>query len=460
MGKIYRAIVFLALLASAPAFAQESGGAFAHISDIHFNPFDPPTLAGKLATTEPAQWPAQFAGLGDRKMSRYGEDTNYSLLASAAAAIARTAADADFAVVTGDFLVHNFQNLAARSLGAASTPRTVDELAVKTTLFVAEEMRRAFPGKPVFLTLGNNDSSCGDYKLDPGGAYLRETRDTVRALAGDFVEADFDETYLAGGYYAARHPTVPNTLILVVNDVLWSAEYQNACGTTGLAPGEAELAWLGERLKRQQEAGGKVWLAHHIPIGIDPYSTAHSSAATCSAKVTPFLKEPFASAYVGLLRQYSGTITGFFTGHVHFDDYRLLLDAKGEAVVLDKIAPAISPIFGQNPGFHLFTYDRQSGVPTDFSTIYLANLEQAEAAEAGDWLFEYSFAKTYGQPNYSLDSVEALWKSLATAGPVQDTFRRLYNVDRGALNAATLSAYTCAMAHPDPQSFAACYCGG
>lgn len=460
MSRIYGAIFVLAVMANTPVFAQESTGTFAHISDIHFNPFDPPTLAKSLAAAEPKDWSAQFAGLGDQKMSRYGEDTNYALLASAVAAIARTAADADFAVVTGDFLAHNFQSMAAKAIGSASTPETVDALAVTTTLFVADEMRRAFPGKPVFLTLGNNDSSCGDYKLDPGGAYLAETRDTVRALAGDFVELDFDETYLAGGYYAARHPTVPNTLILVVNDVLWSAEYQNACGTGGVAPAEAELAWLGDRLKRQQEAGGHVWLAHHIPIGIDPYSTAHSSATACPAKVTPFLKEPFASAYVGLLRQYSGTITAILSGHVHFDDYRLLLDAKGEAVALDKIAPAISPVFGQNPGFHMFTYDRQSGLPTDFSTIYLANLEQAEAAEAGDWLFEYSFAKTYGQPNYSPDSVEAVWKSLAEAGPIQDTFRRLYNVSRGALSGATLPAYTCAMAHPDPQSFAACYCGG
>jgi sphingomyelin phosphodiesterase acid-like 3 len=460
MAKINRAVLFLALIAGAPAVAEESSGTFAHISDIHFNPFDPPTLARSLAAAEPENWPAQFAGLGGQKMSRYGEDTNHSLLASAVDAIARTAANADFAIVTGDFLVHKFQDLAAKALGAASTPQTVDELAVKTTRFVAEEMRRAFPGKPVFLTLGNNDSSCGDYKLDPGGAYLTETRDTVRALAGDFVATDFDATYLAGGYYAARHPTVANTLILVVNDVLWSAEYQNACGTTGLAPAEAELAWLGDRLKRQKEAGGHVWLAHHIPIGIDPYSTAHSTAATCPAKITPFLKEPFASTYLALLRQYAETITGYFTGHVHFDDYRLIADANGTPVDVDKIAPAISPVFGQNPGFHLFTYDRQSGLPTDFSAIYLANLEQAEAAEAGDWLFEYSFAKTYGQPNYSPQSVEVLWKSLAVAGPVQDTFRRLYNVSRGALSAATFPAYVCAMAHPDPQSFAACYCGG
>jgi sphingomyelin phosphodiesterase acid-like 3 len=42
---------------------------------------------------------------------------------------------------------------------------------------------------------------------------------------------------------------------------------------------------------------------------------------------------------------------------------------------------------------------------------------------------------------------------------VQDTYRRLYNVGRGALDAAGFTAYSCAVGHMDRPSFTACYCG-
>ena len=87
-----------------------------------------------------------------------------------------------------------------------------------------------------------------------------------------------------------------------------------------------------------------------------------------------------------------------FAGHIHYDDFRLLLSRRGEAVAAEKIAPGISPIFGQNPGFHVFTYDRPSGRPIDYSTHYLANLTVGLAARDGHWKKEYSFARRYGLP--------------------------------------------------------------
>jgi hypothetical protein len=107
------------------------------------------------------------------------------------------------------------------------------------------EPQGALPGKPILLSLGNNDSSCGDYKIDPGGAYLAATREAVRSLAGaHLLAADFDETYSAGGYYAARHPTLADTTVVVLDDVLWSDEYDNACGTGGLEAATAMMTWL------------------------------------------------------------------------------------------------------------------------------------------------------------------------------------------------------------------------
>jgi hypothetical protein len=456
------AVLALAAPAMIPSEAHADGasGRFVHISDVHFSPFDPPELAPALAALAPEAWSSKFASFPDRAMSSFGKDTNHALLKSAVQAFTDAAAGADFAIVTGDLLAHRFEEQAAEALGRPEMSETVKAFAASTTVFVAAALGDAFAGKPVIVSLGNNDSACGDYRIDPGGDYLATTRETVRRLAGsDRVESDFDKTYAMGGYYGMRHPTISGTSILVLNDILWSRKYRNSCGTTGLAAATEMMEWLTARLREKKQAGLKVWLVHHIPVGIDPYSTTKDKADTCPARVTGFLKEPFASQYLKLLVDFSDIIEASFAGHVHFDDYRLIISDRDDAVGVEKIAPAISPIFGQNPGFHVFTYDRVSGGVADFSTYYLAGLGTA-GAPAGDWRLEYTFTQAYGQPRYAPETVWAMARATSEPGPVQETFRRLYNVSRGALDEATLSAYSCAIRYQHPEPFTACYCGG
>ena len=205
------------------------------------------------------------------------------------------------------------------------------------------------------------------------------------------------------------------------------------------------LGWLRDRLARQRAAGGRIWMVHHVPWGIDAYSTIDAKASSCPAKVASFLKEPFASEFLALLVEHRDMLQASFSGHTHYDDYRVLIDARGTVVGADKVSPAISPVFGQNPGFQLFTYDRSSGAPSDFSTWYLAN--PGAAPHAADWRFEYTFTKAYGQAEYSPDAVKALWMAMSRDRAVQDTYRRLYMVGRGALDGAEFTAYSCAVGH-------------
>jgi hypothetical protein len=251
------ALVVLGMAGPSVRAAGESG-TFAVISDIHFNP---------------------FASSTDQATSRIGEDTNHALLTSGLAAFARAAASADFAIVPGDLLAHGFNAKAAASLGVDPSSPAVADMATKTTLFVADALAEALGGKPAFVALGNEDSNCGDYKIEPGGAYLAATRAAVRRLVGsERLEADFAETWAAAGYYAARHPTLANGLIVVLNDVMWSPRYQDTCGSNGHAAAEAMMNWLSEKLARQRAAGGQVWMVHHIPWGIDVYETTNAKA--------------------------------------------------------------------------------------------------------------------------------------------------------------------------------------
>ena len=441
------------------ASAAEPSGRFAVITDIHFDPFAPEEIAATLARLPPDEWMARFAALPTAPASQYGKDTNHVLLASALAAIAQRTADADFAIIGGDLLSHGFEEDTARALAVPLGSAAQRDFAKRTTLFTTLALGEVFAGRPVIVALGNNDSDCGDYEIEPGGGYLAAIRDTVRALAGtDRVAADFDETFGAGGYYALRHPTVPDTRILVVNDILWSERYRDACGADGLAAGRAEMAWLSATLDAIASAGQRAWIVHHIPWGIDPYSTLHAKAESCPARVVPFMGAAFSDAFLALIRRHAGIIDMSLSGHIHFDDYRLLLDDTGAAAGFDKVVPAISPIFGQNPAFQLFTYDLADGRPRDFSTIALANLPALGPAP-GDWRETYVFSEAYGVSGFSPESVAVLWNGLGQGGARRAAYRDNYNAGHGVLASAGLEAYACAVAYLDRADYAACLCG-
>jgi len=97
----------------------EGSGTFVVITDFHFNPFEPPELATALAMSAPAAWPATLTSTKDQVMSQTGEDSNHALLASSLVAFAKAAAGADFAIVAGDFLAHEFNEKASKALGVA-----------------------------------------------------------------------------------------------------------------------------------------------------------------------------------------------------------------------------------------------------------------------------------------------------------------------------------------------------
>jgi len=416
-----------------PVHAQDATRTFLHVSDIHLDPFTP------------------FAG---DKLAHYGEDTNYALLATSLAAIAKAGASADFVIVTGDLLAHDFEKKLATARSDPPSQPAIVEAAVSTTGLVADSIAMAVPGKPVILALGNNDSDCGDYQIDPGGPYLAGTSELVKRLAGvDRVASDFDTTYRAGGYYAMRHPTAPDTDIIVLNDVLWSAEYRDVCGSNGMAAAEAMLNWFKARLDAARAADRKVWMAHHIPAGVDAFATQKSKETACAKKPVAFMSEPFATRFPELLAEYAPVITANLTGHVHFDGYRLILGKDGQALDVEKIAPAISPIFGQNAGFHVFDYDVKTGEPTDFTTVYLDL-----ANPAAGWQTEYRFTEAYGRKKFDPAGVNAIWTAIAAAGRERDTYGTYYDVGSAKFPATLEPAFYCAFGETAISSFTSCLC--
>ena len=234
------------LVASVPSVrSAEGSGTFVVIADLHFNPFDPPELATALAMSAPAAWQAIFAsaqGSGD-VADRRGHQPRAAGLGPRR--LRPRHGERGLRHRAGRFSGARLQAKAADGAWRRSRSPAVADMATKTTLFVADPWpMRSAASLPSWRS-ATRIRAAATTRSSPAGRYLAATRETVRRLVGaERLEADFAETWAAAGYYAARHPTVANGLIVVLNDVLWSTQYRDACGSHGLAAaaGHDELA--------------------------------------------------------------------------------------------------------------------------------------------------------------------------------------------------------------------------
>ena len=154
------------------------------VSDIHFDPFHDPEQAKALAAAAPEKWRALLAGPASPNQKQAfealqqacharGVDTPYALFDSSLVAMRAQAGDAKFMTVSGDLIAHGFPCRYAKIFPNAATG-DYQAFVLKTLSFVIAELRAEFPGMPVYVSLGNNDSGCGDYQLDPGSSFLAE----------------------------------------------------------------------------------------------------------------------------------------------------------------------------------------------------------------------------------------------------------------------------------------------
>ena len=270
----------LALLGAAaappPPPPPPAAGQFLALSDIHFDPFADPAIVPKLIAARADRWPAIFASSRRTMPAGPGSDTNYPLLDSTlkAAAAAAGRPGYDFVLLTGDLLRHDFETSFAKYGGPDKA--ALSAFTLKTLTFVNREIERRFRGAPLIEALGNNDNDCGDYQPRPGGPLLAATAATLPAVARD-AEASAD--YAAGGNYAVRHPRTPGHLFLVLDSVLWSPKYRDACGDSGIRAGSAQLAWLEWQLFRARQRGQTASLVMHIPPGVNPHESTAAAPA-------------------------------------------------------------------------------------------------------------------------------------------------------------------------------------
>jgi sphingomyelin phosphodiesterase acid-like 3 len=467
-----------------PVAGENSGTVEAlFLSDIHFEPFFDPGKAAQLAAAPVSDWKGILAAapLADREQRfaaleqtchTRGEDTSYPLLESSLRAIHTDAAGAKFVTVSGDLISHAF----TCKFGAVFPKAAAEDYRAfvqKTLDFLVSELGSTLPGVPVYWALGNNDSDCGDYKLDPHSDFLAATG---QAFAEGFPAAErkaAQETFAAGGYYNVRLPApMRNARLLVLDDQFMGNKYETCGGKEDKGPAEAQIAWLTQQLAEARRNKEKVWVMAHIPPGVDVHSTATHMDQVCGGKGPKMFLDSERIAEV--LVDFSDVVQLAIFAHTHMDEVRLLRaengapgsgpgssasgsSASGSGVAV-KMVSSISPINGNAPSFTLATVDSATAALKDFRVFAASNATGVDSV----WHEEYDWDRTYHQSEFSASSLSKVIagfeadpgaKTDASQAYIKDFF-----VGSSPLLGLVWPQYVCGLENDSAQAYKACVC--
>jgi len=387
------------------------------ISDIHFEPFWDPAKLPQLNAAPASKWNAilsapsspdqqqRFAALQQSCHTR-GEDTSFALFDSSLKAMRIHATGAKFVAVSGDLISHGF-DCKYKSLFPKASDEDYSKFVEKTIDYVIEELYATYPAAPVFVALGNNDSGCGDYRLDAQSEFLRATGDEVTKRFSTTDRQAAQDSFAAGGYYGVTLPApIGNSRLLVLDDLFMSKSYATCAGKADPAAADAQIAWLQQQLTEARDKKQKVWVIGHIPPGVDLYSTMKRMGDVCGSQPPAMFLSSEKMADV--LARFGDVIQLAIFAHTHMDELRLLKDdgqpSASSKPVAVKMVSSISPNHGNNPSFTVAQIDPASAALVDYRVFTASNQTGVDAK----WTEEYDFARSYHEQDFSSSTVSKL----------------------------------------------------
>ena len=436
-------------------------------SDVHFNPFYDKTLYKALVANEADQWATVFQSSLTTAPSIWGEDTNYPLLLLALSGIKQNLGASPLIIFTGDILGHDFPQTFfelyygnfgvpvpddAAILADATAVAAEKAFADKTVAFFMGQVRSTIGDIPVMFAVGNSDSYIGAL---PEPSFLSNTAELyyTQFLNGTVDHQTFINTFTSGGYYSAE-PAGMDLMVIGLNTVMFNYDF----GDTLKTDVDAEFTWFESQLAQAKAAGKKVWLLMHIPPGADKYSTAQKNVDANGHLTTATMmwNQDYQARFLRILSKYPGTIALTLAAHTHMDEYRIMSPNN----VLE-ITPGITPYFGNNPAFRVFTFSPYILKPTDYSTL---NCDLATTPE--QFNSYYTFSTAYLMQGFLNDSLLQLYPELVAENAKQQLYRGHYFSGHnytipvtGTFNPITdkdWPVYWCGIGHMDEQGLIDC----
>jgi sphingomyelin phosphodiesterase acid-like 3 len=427
--------IFSILLFSFGSFADS----MLVLSDIHFDPLAQKGLVGKLIEQPATKWKEIFQKGASKKLSSYRHDTNYALWSSALSAMQKETPNPAVVLVAGDFFRHTFRaEFESIYRERKGDPKKLNEAFVefqgKTIRFLAGELVERFPDAQFIPVIGNNESSCGDYKVFLRDPLLREFVSAWRSVSDQSIPAESAQEFATSGHYTTALKSNSKIRFIVANDIFMAAEYNGRCGNSMVPPALGELEWMNRQLAAAEKNQEKVWLITHVPPGINVLRSLS------------MFKDDYTQKYVDLLRKYAKTIQYNVTGHSHFADFRL----GGNVAIL--IAPSISADKSNNPAFQIYDVNA-SGTVTNIAQ-YSLDLTAAKPI----WTKLLDFDKTFHEKEITAASLKELAENLKN-GKYTGSYIEMAT-SRAALATAVMKmaskASVCAITEMTTDPFKAC----
>ncbi len=431
------------------------------LSDLHFDPLHDPAKAERLAAAPVEGWDAILkepaaAGQADAFEALQvgcharGVDSDYVLMKAALDAAGEQGRGAAFVTVTGDLLVHGFD---CRYKRLFKSEDGYAAFAEKTAVYVMSHVEAAFPGVPVYIAGGNNDSACGDYKLGDDDPYLAATKKVVMdGLRGRATKQEAAE-YGLDGDFSVLVPGLRKTRLIVLDDIYLSGGYSDCGGKADAAAGAAQLAWLEKTLGEVKARGEQAWVIGHIPPGVNVYSTLTKAKKNICGEggVKMFLAN---DGLEETLAKHADVVRLAVFAHTHFDEVRLL----GKVPV--KMVASVSPVNGNRPSFTVASVEKSTAVLEDFAVYVASNTTGVDTT----WEKEYDFRESYGVKDFSGSSIAGLVGKLQADESGSEAASRSYETYFAPGMIPVLGfvwpKYACALNHVTEESYKACACVG
>ncbi|KAJ6577051.1 sphingomyelin phosphodiesterase [Mycena vulgaris] len=278
---------------------------------------------------------------------------------------------------------------------------------------------------PIFPSLGNHDTS-------PVNLFARSTSNTANnsQWVFDIQSAGWERwikqsaasqvDHHSGSYSALVSGT--NLRIMAVNTQYWYKQNFWLYDSDVVQPDpNGIIAFMVTQLQAAEDAGERMWIIGHIPIGGGDLLVDQSNY------------------YDQVLQRYKNTIAGQFFGHTHGDQFQIAYSNYSDqtaqtAVSAALIGPALTPNSG-NPAFKVYEIDPDTFEVMD-SSIFFTNASDAHFQINPKWSLYYSARETYGPlvglaPSAPLSP--AFWHNLTQVFETNDTAFQIYNtfISRG-----------------------------
>jgi len=457
------------------------------LSDIHFEPFWDPAKVPQLAASPASEWKSILIALPSPDRQKHfellqqschtgGADTSFPLFESSLKAMRSHAAGAKLVAVSGDLISHAF-DCKYTTLFPKSSPDDYRRFVEKTLDYVIDELYGTFPDVPVYIALGNNDSDCGDYRLDAQSEFLRVTGAEVTKGFPAAERPAAEESFAAGGYYSIALPaSIDNARLLVLNDLFMSKSYSTCGGKPDPAAAEAQITWMRQQLTEARANKQKVWVMGHIPPGVDLYSTMKRLGDICGQDPAMFLSS---EEMADVLTEFSDVIELAIFAHTHMDEVRLLkaeipnlypavpgkitVEAKGfiaePKTVPVKMIPSISPNHGNNSSITLAQINPSTAELVDYRVITASN----QTGIDDRWSEEYDFARSYHAAEFSSSALSQLIAGFAADSSAKTKASQNYIEEFSPGHPSLVlqmfwPQYVCTLSNHTAQAFRACVC--